>query len=185
MADLNSAYIPSLAQSLVPEVNKQIDEDKKMMQKHFDGLIKGEADRRKNNWKSNVDSFIDSVKGIHESTETIKEVAETVRNEREYLNPEASKEYEQWEHKVSLLTKAGGNMKALGKAELENPNGDVDTGVKLIQGDRPRQSASKTLTNAAVDFVPYLDKLNSDFSNLIIFVFLLSTLIILPLYKIK
>ena len=58
MADLNSAYIPSLAQSLVPEVNKQIDEDKKMMQKHFDGLIKGEKDRRNNNWKSNVDKFI-------------------------------------------------------------------------------------------------------------------------------
>ena len=157
MADLNSAYIPSLAQSLVPEVNKQIDEDKKMMKKHFDGLIKGEADRRKNNWKSNVDKFIENVKGIHESTKTIKEVAETVRNEREYLNPEASKEYEQWEHKISLLTKAGGNMKALGKAELENPNGDVDTGVKLIQGDRTRQSASKTLTNAAVDFIPYQD----------------------------
>ena len=155
MATKNTNYVPSLAEELVPEVNKQIDADTKALKSHFDGLLQGEKDRRNTGVKNQIDNFIASTKGIAKGVEEIQTIADTIKNDNEYLNPQAAKDYEKWEHQIGLLSQAGGNMKALGKAELEDPNGDVDVGVKLIQGDRPRLSAQKTLTNGAVDFSPF------------------------------
>ncbi len=155
MATKNTNYVPSLAEELVPEVNKQIDADTKALKSHFDGLLQGEKDRRNTGVKNQIDNFIASTKGIAKGVEEIQTIADTIKNDNEYLNPQAAKDYEKWEHQIGLLSQAGGNMKALGKAELEDPNGDVDVGVKLIQGDRPRLSAQKTLTNGAVDFTPF------------------------------